>query len=247
MKCHRVFSTLRVRLDQSQAGDQVFVLRRDVLLLRVPVSLVLQDAALRHPFQRREAEFFGTMLAAKEVIFIRELLIDLGIPVDAPSVSSSATPSPPSAWPSTPSHSRRPSTSCATRMNFATVLRAGSTLPSTSTLTPSSPTSLPRACVNTSTKPCCRACSICPTRVLSHTCACARGGAPGSPPTEARLPGPGQRERGIWSPFPFPPWRFPWYSVFVRPSVAYPVRIWPPPTLLLNKDFLRFHAQNPLI
>ena len=34
---------------------------------------------------------------------------------------------------------------------------------------------------------------------------------------------------------------------FVRPSVAYPVRIWPPPTLLLNKDFLRFHAQNPLI
>jgi hypothetical protein len=33
MKCHRVFSTLRMRLDQSQAGDQVFVLsskrRRD--------------------------------------------------------------------------------------------------------------------------------------------------------------------------------------------------------------------------
>ena len=33
-----------------------------------------------------EAEFFGAMLAAKEVIFIRELLIDLGIPVDAASV-----------------------------------------------------------------------------------------------------------------------------------------------------------------
>ena len=33
-----------------------------------------------------EAEFFGAMLAAKELIFIRELLIELGIPVDAPSV-----------------------------------------------------------------------------------------------------------------------------------------------------------------
>ena len=33
-----------------------------------------------------EAEFFGAMLAAKEVIFIRELLIDLGFIIDAPSV-----------------------------------------------------------------------------------------------------------------------------------------------------------------
>ena len=33
-----------------------------------------------------EAEFFGTMLAAKEVIFIRELLIDLGFIIDAASV-----------------------------------------------------------------------------------------------------------------------------------------------------------------
>ena len=42
-------------------------------------------------------------LAAKEVIFIRELLIDLGFIIDAASVikcnSKSATPSPPSAWP----------------------------------------------------------------------------------------------------------------------------------------------------
>ena len=33
-----------------------------------------------------EAEFFGTMLAAKEVIFIRDLLIDLGFIIDAASV-----------------------------------------------------------------------------------------------------------------------------------------------------------------
>ena len=33
-----------------------------------------------------EAEFFGTMLAAKEVIFIRELLIDLAFIIDAASV-----------------------------------------------------------------------------------------------------------------------------------------------------------------
>ena len=33
-----------------------------------------------------EAEFFGAMLAAKEVIFIRELLIDLGFSIDGASV-----------------------------------------------------------------------------------------------------------------------------------------------------------------
>ena len=33
-----------------------------------------------------EAEFFGAMLAAKEVIFARELCIDLGISINAPSV-----------------------------------------------------------------------------------------------------------------------------------------------------------------
>ena len=33
-----------------------------------------------------EAEFFGAMLAAKEVIFIRELLIDLGFSIDSASV-----------------------------------------------------------------------------------------------------------------------------------------------------------------
>ena len=33
-----------------------------------------------------EAEFFGAMLAAKEVIFARELCIDLGIYIDGPSV-----------------------------------------------------------------------------------------------------------------------------------------------------------------
>ena len=33
-----------------------------------------------------EAEFFGAMLAAKEVIFIRELLIDLGFSINGASV-----------------------------------------------------------------------------------------------------------------------------------------------------------------
>ena len=33
-----------------------------------------------------EAEFFGAMLAAKEVIFIRELLIDLGFSIDGASI-----------------------------------------------------------------------------------------------------------------------------------------------------------------
>ena len=33
-----------------------------------------------------EAEFFGAMLAAKEVIFIRELLIDVGFSIDGASV-----------------------------------------------------------------------------------------------------------------------------------------------------------------
>ena len=33
-----------------------------------------------------EAEFFGAMLAAKEMMFIRELLIDLGITLDGPSM-----------------------------------------------------------------------------------------------------------------------------------------------------------------
>ena len=33
-----------------------------------------------------EAEFFGAMLAAKEMMFVRELLVDLGITLDGPSM-----------------------------------------------------------------------------------------------------------------------------------------------------------------
>ena len=66
-----------------------------------------------------EAEFFGAMLAAKEVIFIRELLIDLGFSINGASASSTATASPPSTWPSTPAPSRRPSRSCVPPSSFA--------------------------------------------------------------------------------------------------------------------------------
>ena len=33
-----------------------------------------------------EAEYFGAMMAARDVIFIRDILIDLGITLDGPSV-----------------------------------------------------------------------------------------------------------------------------------------------------------------
>ena len=36
-----------------------------------------------------EAEYFGGMMAARDVIFLRNLLLDLGIPIDAPSVIQS--------------------------------------------------------------------------------------------------------------------------------------------------------------
>ena len=36
-----------------------------------------------------EAEYLGGMMAARDVIFLRDLLLDLGIPIDAPSVIQS--------------------------------------------------------------------------------------------------------------------------------------------------------------
>ena len=36
-----------------------------------------------------EAEYFGGMMAARDVIFLRDLLLDLCIPIDAPSVIQS--------------------------------------------------------------------------------------------------------------------------------------------------------------
>ena len=36
-----------------------------------------------------EAEYFGGMMAARDVMFLRDLLLDLGVTVDAPSVIQS--------------------------------------------------------------------------------------------------------------------------------------------------------------
>ena len=68
-----------------------------------------------------EAEYFGAMMAARDVVFLRDLLVDLGIILSGASVISSDSKSAVAlAYLSIPSPSSRRNTYFAPRNSFAT-------------------------------------------------------------------------------------------------------------------------------